>query len=119
MLGFWESVHPPVEGTNAAGTVISLLFLPSLKIKWIGVTLVDKTIQASSVPLNKTSRAHCIVGPSPKPSSCPASDMDVTSHGGSRLVTMRQRSRDSETPPDVIIQPPHAIVAYFEMPRFY
>ena len=36
-----------------------------LKIEFIGLTLVHKTIQVSSVQLNKTSSVHCIVCPSP------------------------------------------------------
>ena len=39
-------------------------------IKFVGVTLVNKTIQVSSVQLNKTS-AHCTVCPSPKVSFRP------------------------------------------------
>ena len=41
----------------------SILFL----IEFIGVTLVCKTIQVSSVQLNKTLSTHCIVHPSPSP----------------------------------------------------
>ena len=35
-------------------------------IKFVGVTLGNKTIQVSSVQLNKTSSAHCTVCPSPE-----------------------------------------------------
>ena len=38
-------------------------------IEFIGVTLVNKTIQVSSVQLNKLSSAHCTMGSLPKVNS--------------------------------------------------
>ena len=50
-------------------TFFAILFL---KIEYIWVALVHKTIQVSSVHLNKTSSAHCIVHPSPRVKSLSA-----------------------------------------------
>ena len=52
--------------TSQMGKSNTLYFL--FFIELIGVTLVLKTIQVSSVQLNKTSSAHCIVHPSPQKS---------------------------------------------------
>lgn len=44
----------PTELSNKEGVIF-------LKIKIIGIILVQETIQASCVQLNKTSCAHCIL----------------------------------------------------------
>ena len=45
---------------------IHILFYFFFLAECTGVTLVNKTIQVSSVQLSKTSCAHCVVHPSPK-----------------------------------------------------
>ena len=40
--------------------------LPHFLLELIGATLVHKTIQISSVQVNKISSAHCFMHPSPK-----------------------------------------------------
>ena len=46
-----------------------MINLKNFEIEFIGVTLVHKAIQVSSVQVNKTSSAHCIVHPTPQAKS--------------------------------------------------